>query len=213
MSYNTLQHDRHWVIPHWTGSFVVRVNPVGGISEAARQETRRALFVLLHDCRSGDRNAQRVVRDIYGALSDHGGQSLHGALYPDTFTPFAPPLGGPREPQQSQHLADAVERAAMLGQLSIVPDVRPVTSVIPQPQSPDLGSSDTVGSEPAHFIELELVDQDELPVPGEAYSIKLPDGRTVSGRLDNNGRATVTGIRDAGSCQVSFPNLDVSVWG
>lgn len=212
MSYNNLQHDRHWVFPHWTGNYVVRVNPVGGISEEARQATRRALFVLLHDCRSGNRHAQRVVRDIYGALSGNGAQSLYGGLYPDTFAPFAPPLGSPREPEQSRHMADAVERAAMLGQLSIVLDVRPVTSVIAQPDSSDLGSNDTVGSEPSHFIELELVDQDELPVPGEAYSIKLPDGRTVTGRLDNTGRATVTGIKDAGSCQVSFPNLDVSVW-
>lgn len=99
-----------------------------------------------------------------------------------------------------------------MGRLSIVREEHAAFYVVPKPLLPALGPSETAASEPAHYIELELFDQDERPVGGEAYSIKLPDGRTVTGRLDSSGRATVSGIKEAGSCQVSFPNLDVSVW-
>ena len=62
-----------------------------------------------------------------------------------------------------------------------------------------------------HFIEIELVDEDGNPVPGEQYKITLPDGSVASGTLDGNGKARVDGI-DPGSCKVTFPNLDQSVW-
>jgi type VI secretion system secreted protein VgrG len=63
-----------------------------------------------------------------------------------------------------------------------------------------------------HFIEIKLEDVEGKPVPGEAYKITLPDGATVAeGTLDEKGFARVDGI-DPGSCKVTFPNLDKSVW-
>ncbi|HWY56583.1 MAG TPA: type VI secretion system tip protein TssI/VgrG [Terriglobales bacterium] len=62
-----------------------------------------------------------------------------------------------------------------------------------------------------HWIEIELVDEEGNPVPGEQYSITLPDGSVASGTLDGNGKARVDGI-DPGSCKVTFANLDQSVW-
>jgi type VI secretion system secreted protein VgrG len=63
-----------------------------------------------------------------------------------------------------------------------------------------------------HWIEIELVDTEGNPVPGEQYKITLPDGSTVaSGSLDGKGKARVDGI-DPGSCQVTFPKLDQSAW-
>ena len=63
-----------------------------------------------------------------------------------------------------------------------------------------------------HWIEIELLDEDGNPVPGEPYRITLPDGTTVaSGTLDDKGWARVDHI-DPGTCQVTFPNLDKDVW-
>jgi type VI secretion system secreted protein VgrG len=63
-----------------------------------------------------------------------------------------------------------------------------------------------------HWIEIELVDEDGKPVPGENYMITLPDGSTVAtGTTDEKGRARVEGI-DPGQCKVTFPDLDKDAW-
>jgi type VI secretion system secreted protein VgrG len=62
------------------------------------------------------------------------------------------------------------------------------------------------------WIEIKLVDEENNPVPGRAYSITLPDGETVAeGTLDEEGFARVDGI-DPGSCQITFPDLDKDAW-
>lgn len=63
-----------------------------------------------------------------------------------------------------------------------------------------------------HWIEIKLVDTENNPIPGEPYRVTLPDGQTVAeGTLDEKGVARVEGI-DAGTCKVTFPNLDESAW-
>ena len=62
------------------------------------------------------------------------------------------------------------------------------------------------------WIEIEMVDEDKNPVPGEAYRITLPDGQTVAeGTLDDKGFARVDGI-DSGTCKITFPELDKDAW-
>jgi type VI secretion system secreted protein VgrG len=62
------------------------------------------------------------------------------------------------------------------------------------------------------WIEIELVDEDNNPIPGERYKVTLPDGKTLAeGTLDHNGFARVNGI-DPGSCKITFPNLDKDAW-
>ena len=62
------------------------------------------------------------------------------------------------------------------------------------------------------WIEIEMVDEDNNPVPGEAYRITLPDGQTVAeGTLDDKGFARVDGI-DQGTCQITFPQRDADAW-
>ncbi len=61
------------------------------------------------------------------------------------------------------------------------------------------------------WIEIELVDKDGKPVPGEKYRITLPDGSVAQGTLGSNGQARVDGIED-GQCQVCFPELDGAIW-
>ncbi len=62
------------------------------------------------------------------------------------------------------------------------------------------------------WIEIEMVDEEDQPVPGIAYRITLPDGETVAeGTLDDKGFARVDGI-ESGNCQITFPDLDQDAW-
>jgi type VI secretion system secreted protein VgrG len=62
------------------------------------------------------------------------------------------------------------------------------------------------------WIEIQMKDEADQPVAGEAYQITLPDGESVaSGTLDEKGFARVEGI-EPGSCKITFPNLDKSAW-
>jgi type VI secretion system secreted protein VgrG len=62
-----------------------------------------------------------------------------------------------------------------------------------------------------HYIEIELLDDQGKPVPGEAYTIVLPDGSASSGTLDEKGRARIDGI-DPGTCKVTFPGYHKDDW-
>jgi hypothetical protein len=63
-----------------------------------------------------------------------------------------------------------------------------------------------------HWIEIELVDKNDRPVPGETYLITLPDGETTApGTLDEKGFARVEGI-EPGTCRITFPNLEKQAW-
>jgi hypothetical protein len=61
------------------------------------------------------------------------------------------------------------------------------------------------------WIEIELVGEDDKPIPGVPYRILLVDGSTVEGALDETGSARVDDI-DPGTCVVTFPELDEEAW-
>lgn len=82
-------------------------------------------------------------------------------------------------------------------------------AVQPIPFTPPSGDEEEDGEKT--WIEIELVDEADEPVPGEKYRITLPDGRVASGTLDKNGFARVSGI-DPGTCQITFPDLDKDAW-
>lgn len=63
-----------------------------------------------------------------------------------------------------------------------------------------------------HSVMIELLDVDGNPVPGEPYRIELPDGTVVTGKLDAQGKAHVTGIEQPGTCQVCFYERDAAIW-
>ncbi|GEM_PF-2914837 len=63
-----------------------------------------------------------------------------------------------------------------------------------------------------HTVVIELVDAEDNPVPFEPYRIKLPGGRLQTRALDKHGRDRITGIAEAGTCQVCFHKRDASVW-
>ena len=61
------------------------------------------------------------------------------------------------------------------------------------------------------WIEIEMVDEEDEPVPGEKYKITLPDDSVAEGTLDGKGFARVEGI-DEGTCKITFPELDKDAW-
>lgn len=61
------------------------------------------------------------------------------------------------------------------------------------------------------WIEIEMVDEEDEPVPGEKYRITLPDETVAEGTLDGEGFARHDGI-PKGNCKVTFPELDKDAW-
>lgn len=66
-------------------------------------------------------------------------------------------------------------------------------------------------TEPKTWIEIELLDMADQPVPNIRYVIELADGSARTGTLDQRGRARVDGI-DPGQCNVRFPDFDQDAW-
>jgi hypothetical protein len=54
------------------------------------------------------------------------------------------------------------------------------------------------------WIEIELLDEDDVGVPREPYWIRLPNGEVREGRLDDNGFVRLDRI-PCGTCLVRFP--------
>lgn len=65
---------------------------------------------------------------------------------------------------------------------------------------------------PTYWIEIELVGEDDGPIPWEEYLVVLPDGKPVPGFLDEEGFARLDGLLTSGTCQINFPNLDRDAW-
>ena len=79
--------------------------------------------------------------------------------------------------------------------------------------APTHNSESEENKEKTHFIEIEFTNEAGEPLAGEVYQITLPDGVTLAtGTTDEKGKARISGI-DAGSCKITFPNLDAEAWG
>lgn len=85
-------------------------------------------------------------------------------------------------------------------------------------QQTQTGKYGATPTEPHHpdenktsWIEIEMLDEEDNPVPGETYQITLPDGSVAQGTLDENGFARIDGF-DPGQCQITFPELDQEAW-
>ncbi|WP_284614880.1 hypothetical protein [Aquabacterium humicola] len=67
-------------------------------------------------------------------------------------------------------------------------------------------------TEEEHWIQIALLDDQDQPVPNQAYKIELPDGAIREGRLDADGKAYVGGLKTGGACKVCFPQIDAKEW-
>ena len=63
-----------------------------------------------------------------------------------------------------------------------------------------------------HWIQIELVGEDDEPIGGVRYQIELPGGKVRRGVLNDEGRARVDRIKNGGTCKVTFPDLDEEAW-
>lgn len=61
------------------------------------------------------------------------------------------------------------------------------------------------------WIEIELVGEDDKPIPGEKYRVTASDGRVAEGMLNGEGWARVANL-EPGNCKISFPDLDKDAW-
>lgn len=96
-------------------------------------------------------------------------------------------------------------------QVAAAPSETPQTTPLQDEQAVKATQQSAPGAEETHWIEIELVDDAGKPVAGELYFVELPDGSSISGRTDGEGRARVDGV-DPGTAKVSFPDLDKSLY-
>ena len=61
------------------------------------------------------------------------------------------------------------------------------------------------------WVEVELVDENNKPVPNRAYRVKLPDGSVMTGNLDDQGKVRFDSIIP-GTCQIEFPDIHLKEW-
>lgn len=61
------------------------------------------------------------------------------------------------------------------------------------------------------WVEIEVIDEDDNPVPDARFVLELPDGSMKRGTLGADGRARLSEI-EPGTCKVSFPDFDASEW-
>ena len=78
--------------------------------------------------------------------------------------------------------------------------------------TPPIGSSDRDPIPSSNSeITFQLLNEEGNPYAQQPYEISLPDGRTQTGQLDDQGQAHLENI-PAGTCSLSFPDLDAEDW-
>jgi hypothetical protein len=65
---------------------------------------------------------------------------------------------------------------------------------------------------PVHWVEIQLLGEDDSPISWEEYEITLPEGAKIRGYVDQDGRARVENIAEPGNCVITFPRLDEEAW-
>ena len=65
---------------------------------------------------------------------------------------------------------------------------------------------------PSYWIEIELLGEDDSPVPWEEYVAVPAQGPPIKGYLNAQGWARIDGLPADGTCQVGFPRLDIDAW-
>jgi len=143
-----------------------------------------------------------AISGMPAVLINSGGAALTGSLgaLVSPLPPLEAALADNAGPGAMQAKSSSQTSPARMSTLGVLPD-----APTHHPHSPE-------NKNKKHWIEIELLDEDGNPVPGEPYRITLPDGATIaSGTLDHKGWARVDHI-DPGTCQVTFPNLDKDAW-
>ena len=94
------------------------------------------------------------------------------------------------------------------GDVVFIPDIRPKEVKEPTNQ---VHKFQMKGEPHLHWIEIELVGEDNKPIPDEEYKVVLPGGTIKEGNLDKNGWARIEG-NPKEAYEVTFPKLDQDAW-
>ena len=143
-----------------------------------------------------------AISGMPAVLINSGGAALSGSdsALVSPLPPLEAAVADNANPGAAQPKSGSQLSPAKASALSVLPD------------APTHDPNSAQNRDKKHWIEIELLDEDGNPVPGEPYRITLPDGTTAaSGTLDHKGCARVDHI-DPGTCQVTFPNLDKEAW-
>jgi hypothetical protein len=77
--------------------------------------------------------------------------------------------------------------------------------------SDESGSEETTEETELSWIEIQMIGEDDKPLPGIKYKVTLPDDTVDEGTTDQDGKARVEGF-EKGDCKVTFPELDSEAW-
>jgi hypothetical protein len=66
--------------------------------------------------------------------------------------------------------------------------------------------------ETRHWIEVQLVGEDDEAISGVRCQIVLPNKNTIVRTTDRFGLVRIDGVEDPGSCEISFLELDSEAW-
>lgn len=121
-------------------------------------------------------------------------------------------------PRSDREVLTLLSAAIDAGRLLVVRD-GPRQSVVvqaPGPRQAPREAEDDLRVEPpvdaTHWIEIRLVDDEDVGISGQRYLIIDPDGHAHRGYTDSLGSARISRL-SPGTCHVSFPDLDGSVCG
>jgi hypothetical protein len=80
-----------------------------------------------------------------------------------------------------------------------------------EPVDAPLEEEEESESEELSWIEVELVGEDDEPIPGERVAVEHPDGRVARGTTNAEGVFRLQGIPQ-GSYRICFTELDEEAW-
>jgi hypothetical protein len=63
-----------------------------------------------------------------------------------------------------------------------------------------------------YWLEVEMIGEDDSPIPWEEFVVIPASGEKIKGVLDKNGWARVDGLQESGIYRISFPRLDKDTW-
>jgi len=180
------------VVRHWTGPYVIEIDPAAPHTEEQRDQTGWTLFNLLVDSQRGNDELRHSLEEIH--------RRLFGSLEPPGGRPSPDPIV---HQGRAETLRRDLEEAARMRRLRIYR--QPLPRVLPLPSQEDTAIEARVSSEPTAWVEVIVTDSQGEPYVGP-YRLELPNGRTMSGDLNAGGRVRVEGI-EGGTCNLLFPDV------
>ncbi len=159
-----------------------------------------------------------VVIDSSGVTLKGSAVTLDGSMTKINSGPGSPPSSGSPPQIEAPQAPDAAKEAdkAEAGQVSS----STATTIDPATYgSATSGSSEAASSQsdpgqstgPLTWVGVKLFNQQNQPVPGVTYKIKMSDGSEQTGTLDEEGKARVEGVPQ-GSVEITFPDLHPDEW-